>query len=202
MDYNSQRKKMALPEYGRNIQKMVDYVVTIEDREERNHAARTIIDVMGNLYPYLRDIADFKHKLWDHIAIMADFKLDIDYPYDPPSPAMLLEKPNSVPYNQHRIKMRHYGHNLEEMVKAASDNFEDGETKEVLIELLANHMKKSYLTWNKDSVADEKILKDLKILSFEKIDREGMQLAEVKSMANKPRKKNGAHRHHKKNDKN
>lgn len=201
MDYNTQRKKMPLPEYGRNIQQMVDHLMTLEDRDERNRAAQTIIDVMGNLYPYLRDIADFKHKLWDHIAIMTDFKLDIDYPYDPPSPDMLLEKPNTVPYNSHKIRRRHYGFNLEEMIRAAAE-FDEGEEKEALVGLIANHMKKSYLTWNKDAVADDKIIEDLKILSKEKIDRKGMQLAEVKPMVTKPvrPKKNVPHRGYKKND--
>ncbi len=200
MDYNSQRKKMALPEYGRNIQQMVDHLLTIEDRTERNRAAQTIIDVMGNLYPYLRDIADFKHKLWDHIAIMADFKLDIDYPYDPPSPELLTEKPKTVSYNRHRIKIRHYGYNIEDMIDAAI-KYEEGPEKELLIELLANHMKKSFLTWNKDAVTDEKIMEDLKILSKGKIDKPGMQLAEVKSMAvtKQKNKKQGGYKNHKKN---
>lgn len=204
MDYNSQRKKMPLPEYGRNIQKMVDHLLTIEDREERNLAARTIIDVMGNLYPYLRDIADFKHKLWDHIAIMADFKLDIDYPYEPPSPAMLQEKPNLIPYTQNRIRRRHYGYTLESMIQEAV-KFEDGEEKEILIKLLANHMKKSFLVWNKDTVDDNKIIQDLKDLSKGEIQREDIQLAETKNILNRNRgggggggKKNGGHR--RKND--
>lgn len=197
MDYNSQRKKMPLPEYGRNIQKMVDHLLTIEDREERNRAARTIIDVMGNLYPYLRDISDFKHKLWDHIAIMADFKLDIDYPYEPPSPAMLHERPRSVPYDQHNVKARHYGYVLEMMINEASE-FEEGDEKEVLIELLANHMKKSYLAWNKDSVDDEKIIQDLKFLSKGKIHRDDLQLAETKNILNRSKPKKNGQQHRKK----
>src|SRR6056297_2499340 len=100
MDYNTKRPKLPMPEYGRNIQRMVDHLATIEDREQRNRSAQKVIDVMGNLYPYLRDVAEYKHKLWDHLAIMSDFKLDIDYPYDPPSPDILLEKPHKVPYNQ------------------------------------------------------------------------------------------------------
>ena len=96
-DYNTSRKKLALPEYGRNVQNMVDLLLQIEDRETRNKAAKSIVDVMGNLYPYLRDVPDFKHKLWDHLAIMAEFKLDIDYPYEPPSPDILTEKPKRVP---------------------------------------------------------------------------------------------------------
>ncbi len=109
-DYNTSRKKLALPEYGRNIHNMVELILQMEDREKRNQAALAVIDVMGTLNPYLRDIPDFKHKLWDHLAIMADFKLDIDYPYNPPSPDILTEKPNKVPYCQRNIKHRHYGY--------------------------------------------------------------------------------------------
>lgn len=188
MDYNSQRKKLPLPEYGRNIQNMVDYLLTIEDREKRNKSARAVIDVMGNLYPYLRDVAEFNHKLWDHLAIMADFKLDIDYPYEPPTPDILTEKPNIVPYNQHDIKYKHYGLVMEKMIERIGD-FE-GEEREVLINLLANHMKKSYLVWNKDAVEDSKILMDLEEFSDDKfkVDQE-MKLTEVKNIMGKPKKK-------------
>ncbi len=201
MDYNSNRTKMPLPEYGRNIQNMVDHVMSIEDRNERIKAAQTVIDVMGNLNPHLRDIADFKHKLWDHLAIMADFKLDIDYPYDPPSPALLESKPNQIPYNQNYVKYKHYGLTLQMMIKEAI-NFEDGEKKELLISLLANHMKKSYLLWNKDSVADEKIIDDLRNLSLGKINKDGMQLAEIKVSQPRSRPKKhsgGGHRNYKRN---
>jgi hypothetical protein len=187
MDYNSKRKKMALPEYGRNIQNMVDYLLTIEDREERNRAAQTVIDVMGNLNPQLRDISDFKHKLWDHIAIMADFKLDIDYPYDPPSPDLLNEKPSKVPYIQHPIKYKHYGFTMEEMIKEAA-KFENGKEKDMLVSMLANQMKKSYLTWNKDSVEDVKILNDLYELSKGRIKSEGLELADTRSILGKQQK--------------
>lgn len=188
MDYNSQRKKLPLPEYGRNIQNMVDHVLTIEDRDERNRAAKTVIDVMGNLYPYLRDVAEFNHKLWDHLAIMTDFKLDIDYPYEPPSPDILTEKPNTVPYNQHNIKYKHYGLVMEKMIQKIAE-FE-GEEKEVLTKQLANHMKKSFLVWNKDAVEDDKIFMDMEELSDGKLKLEPeMQLADVKSLIGKPKKK-------------
>lgn len=188
MDYNSQRKKLPLPEYGRNIQNMVDHLMTIEDREERNRAANTIIDVMGNLYPFLRDVAEFNHKLWDHIAIMTDFKLDIDYPYEPPTPDILTEKPNRVPYNQNTIKYRHYGLVIEQMIEKVAD-FED-EEREILIQQLANQMKKSYLAWNKDAVEDDKILMDLEELSGGKIKTSNtIQLTETKSILGKPNKK-------------
>ncbi len=188
MDYNSKRKKLPLPEYGRNIQNMVDYLFTIEDRDKRNRSAQTVIDVMGNLYPYLRDVAEFKHKLWDHLAIMSEFKLDIDYPYDPPTPDILTEKPNIVPYPQKKIKYMHYGYTMELLIKKAAEM--EGEEKEIMLELLANHMKKSYLTWNKDSVDDSKIFKDLKELSKGNlVADENLQLTETKAILGKPKKK-------------
>jgi hypothetical protein len=187
MDYNSNRKKLALPEYGRNIQNMVDYLLTLEDREKRNKSAQTVIDVMGNLYPYLRDVAEFKHKLWDHLAIMADFKLDIDYPYDPPSPDILTERPNKVPYNQHNIRWKHYGRTMELMIAKIND-FE-GEEREIMIEQLANHMKKSFLNWNKDAVEDQKIFQDLEYLSKGTIEiPEGLELADPKTLIGKKKK--------------
>jgi len=189
MDYNSQRKKLPLPEYGRNIQNMVDFLFTIEDREKRNRHAQTVIDVMGNLYPYLRDVAEFKHKLWDHLAIMSDFKLEIDYPYDPPTPDILTEKPSKVPYSQNRIKYRHYGRTMELLIDSASEM--EGEEKEIMIELLANHMKKSYLVWNKDAVGDDKIFLDLIELSRGKLKPEKeIKLSEIKQLIGSPKSKN------------
>lgn len=189
MDYNSQRKKLPLPEYGRNIQNMVDYLFTIEDRDKRNRSAQTVIDVMGNLYPYLRDVAEFKHKLWDHLAIMSEFRLDIDYPYNPPTPDILTEKPNIVPYHQNKIRYRHYGFIMESLIRKTAE-MED-EDKEELVELLANHMKKSYAAWNKDGVEDEKIFEDLKELSRGKLDiaREDIKLADVKTVSPPKQKK-------------
>lgn len=184
-DYNTSRKKLALPEYGRNVQNMVDLLMAIEDRDTRNRAAKAIIDVMGNLYPYLRDVPDFKHKLWDHLAIMADFKLDIDYPYDPPSPDILTEKPHSVPYQQGSIRYRYYGKTMEMMIKKATE-FENGPEKDVLIFQLASHMKKSYLSYNKDSVDDAIIFQDLDMLSGGNLKPSGMELAEVKVTQTKP----------------
>lgn len=182
MYYNTQRKKLPLPEYGRNIQNMVDYLFTVGDRDKRNRSAQVVIDVMGNLYPYLRDVAEFKHKLWDHLAIMSDFKLDIDYPYDPPTPDILTEKPNIVPYPQTKIRYKHYGFIMESLIKKTAET--EGEEKEILVELLANHMKKSYVAWNKDGVDDEKIFLDLKELSRGKLNlsKNDIQLADAKVM--------------------
>lgn len=177
-----------MPEYGRNIQNMVDHLFTIEDRDKRNQSAQAIIDVMGNLYPYLRDVAEYKHKLWDHIAIMSDFKLDIDYPYDPPSPDILTEKPHRVPYNQNDIKLKHYGLIVQKMIDAAIDM--EGEEQRILIEQTANQMKKLYLAWNKDSVEDEKIFLDFEELSGNKLKvPRDIQLADVRVQTVQPQGK-------------
>jgi hypothetical protein len=164
-DYNTQRKKMKLPEYGRNIHKMVEHIMTIEDRQERMSAVKALIDVMGTMYPYLRDINEFKHKLWDHIALISDFKLDIDYPYDPPKPETFSEKPRLVPYQQSEISYRHYGKIIEQFIRATAQMDDENPAKKSNTELLANQMKKSYLLWNKDAVEDNKIFKDLEELS-------------------------------------
>ncbi|MGL4228865.1 MAG: DUF4290 domain-containing protein [Tannerellaceae bacterium] len=164
MRYNTEQKKLSLPEYGRNIQNMVDYCLTIQDRGERKRCANSIINIMGNMFPHLRDVNDFKHILWDHLAIMADFKLDIDYPYEVIKKEDLYTRPKRLPYNNLRIRYRHYGRILESMIKEARE-YEDGAKKEQLVQLLANHMKKSFLTWNKEVVDDAKIFDDLDELS-------------------------------------
>lgn len=181
-DYNTQRKRMALPEYGRNVQKMVDHIKTIEDRDERNRAAKTIIQIMGNLNTHLRDVGDFKHKLWDHLALIASFELDIDSPYPVPEPAKFIEKPKQVPYRQGEIKYLHYGRIIELMINAATE-MEDGEEKEYLTTLIVNQMKKSYITWNRGQVADEVIIKDMKILSGGKLKMtDGVKILEVRDL--------------------
>jgi len=190
MDYNSNRSKLAIPEYGRNLQNMVNHIMTIEDRNERNRAARTIIDIMGTMYPYLRDINDFKHKLWDHLAVMTNFQLDIDYPYTPPSPEFFNTPPRRIPYDNNKIKYRHYGKTIETLIEKASV-YEDEKERELLIKLIANHMKKSFVTWNKDSVTDDKILMDIEELSNGKIKCSEMVLAETKDLIHRtPKKQN------------
>ena len=155
MKYNTQEKAMPMPEYGRAVQKMVDHAVTIEDRAERQRCANTIIAVMGNMYPQLRDVAEFKHKLWDHLAIMADFKLDIDYPYELVAPETLHPIPEHLPYPKGGIRYRHYGRILGEMIEKAVE-LEDEEERKQLVDLIAVRMKKSFIGWNKDGVEDQK----------------------------------------------
>ena len=200
-DYNTQRKKMTLPEYGRNVQKMIDHIKSIEDREERNRAAKTIIQIMGNFNTHLRDIEDFKHKLWDHLAIIADFELDIDSPYPFPEAQKLNAKPNEIPYMQGNIRFLHYGRIIELMIEAAID-FEDGEKKEYLTTLIVNQMKKSYITWNRSQVADEVIINDLKLLSHGKLKiTDGVKILETKELMPVANKKSQSKPHGKQNNK-
>ncbi|MCX6326178.1 MAG: DUF4290 domain-containing protein [Bacteroidia bacterium] len=181
-DYNTQRKRMALPEYGRNVQKMVDHIKTIEDRDERNRAAKTIIQIMGNLNTHLRDVGDFKHKLWDHLALIANFELDIDSPYPVPEPSKFVEKPKQVPYKQGDIRYLHYGRIIELLIDAACE-MEDGDEKEYLTTLIVNQMKKSYITWNRGQVADEVIIGNMKLLSKGKLKMtEGVKILEVREL--------------------
>lgn len=188
-DYNTQREKMALPEYGRNVQKMVNHIKTLQDREERSRAAKTLVQIMGNLNPQIRDVGDFKHKLWDHLAIIADFDLDIDSPYPLPELAKLVEKPNEIPYNQGDIRFLHYGRIIEIMIDVVSE-MEDGEEKEYLTTLIVNQMKKSYITWNRSQVSDEVIISDMKLLSGGRLKMtDGVKILEVKELVPPVKKK-------------
>jgi hypothetical protein len=188
-DYNTNRPKLILPEYGRNIQKMVEYIMSVEDREERNRLAQAVIIIMGNMNPHLRDINDFKHKLWDHLAIMSDFRLDIDYPYEIPKPEEFAEKPRRVKYNIRDIRYRHYGSIVENLIEEAV-KLPPGDDKDTLTKLIANHMKKSYLAWNRDSVTDEIIFNDLYELSGRRLNvKEGVKLSDQKDFQKGKRNK-------------
>lgn len=191
-DYNTRRPDMVIPEYGRNIQKMVEHAISVEDREERNKVARSIINVMGQLNPHLRDITDFKHKLWDHIFIISDFKLDVDSPYPIPDKETIFKKPEPLNYPQSRIRFKHYGKSTEEIIAKAIE-MEDGDEKNELIKLIANLMKKSYLMWNRDSVDDSLILSDLETLSKGKLKvTEGFVLTQTNEILAQNKKKKAA----------
>ncbi len=183
LEYNSERPKMIIPEYGRHIQKLVDHCIALPTKEERNTMAKAIIDVMGNLQPHLRDVPDFKHKLWDQLYIMSDFKLDVDSQYEKPSEEELKEKPHSLPYPKSASKYRFYGTNIQTMIDVAL-TWEEGELKEALEFSIANHMKKCFLNWNKDTVDDAVIFNHLYELSDGKIDLRGKEdeLAEAKNL--------------------
>ncbi|MEY2738533.1 MAG: hypothetical protein RL259_442 [Bacteroidota bacterium] len=169
LEYNSQRSHLIIPEYGRHLQKLIDQATAIEDREERNKAARYIISVMGSLNPHLRDVLDFQHKLWDQLFIMSDFNLDVDSPYPIPSKDILTQKPDRLAYPQNFPKYRFYGNNIKYMIDVAN-SWEESELKSALVLVIANHMKKCYLSWNKDTVTDEVIFEHLMELSGGKLN--------------------------------
>jgi hypothetical protein len=169
LEYNAERSHLIIPEYGRHLQKLINQATAIEDREERNKAAKYIIQVMGNLNPHLRDVLDFQHKLWDQIFIMSDFKLDVDSPYPVPTTEVLQLKPDVLKYPQNFPKYRYYGNNITYMI-AVANKWEDSEMKNALVKVIANHMKKSYLSWNKDTVQDDVIFEHLFELSGGKLN--------------------------------
>jgi Domain of unknown function (DUF4290) len=163
-DYNSTRNKLILSEYGRNVQNMVKYIVSLPTREERNRYAQVVIDLMGFLNPHLRDVADFKHKLWDHLHIISNFEIDVDSPYPKPAPDAIHFKPEPLKYPHQRIRYKHYGKTIELMIDKAR-GIDDPDRKRHMVQAIANFMKMAYVQWNKDSVADEIILSDLYNLS-------------------------------------
>ena len=167
--YNTQKKKLIIPEYGRHIHQMIDQAVALKDKEKRDKMAKAIIGVMGNLNPHLRDVPDFKHKLWAQLFIMSDFQLDVDSPFDKPSKEVYEKrKPNKLDYPQNYPKYRFYGNNIKRMIDFTIewDNFD---LKEKLILTIANHMKKCFLNWNKEAVDDQVILDHLLDLSDGKL---------------------------------
>ncbi len=199
LEYNGERPHLIIPEYGRHIQKLVDHCIAIENVEERNKMAKAIIDVMGNLQPHLRDVPDFKHKLWDQLFIMADFKLDVESPYEKPEKEVLQAKPEPLVYPKSASKYRFYGNNIQTMIDTAL-TWEEGDAREALYFAIANHMKKCYLNWNKDTVDDAVIFKHLNELSKGSIvlsDR-NEPLSEIKDLMRK-RKPTGKARQKKKN---
>lgn len=180
--YNSQRPDLIIPEYGRNIQKMVEYAMTLEDREERNKCVKAILSVMGQLFPYLRDIEDFNHKLWDHLYIMSDFKLDVDSSYPIPDPEELDAPPARMNYPKGDVRFGHYGRYVERMIEKCL-SLEEGEERQAFTISIANLMKQNALNWNRSTVTDDVILKDLSTLSGGKIRIEGdIELHAVKTI--------------------
>lgn len=164
MEYNTQRGKLLLPEYGRNVQEMIAHAMEIPERSERNKAARAIIEVMGQLNPHLRDVDDFKHKLWTHLFVMSDFKLEVDSPYDIPAQETLNSKPDRMIYPKSKIKFGHYGKYTEEILRQ-SVNVTAEDERDFLKITMANFMKKQYVAYNNDAVENHVIANQLKDLS-------------------------------------
>lgn len=198
LEYNTEREKLIIPEYGRHIQKMVNQAKAIEDREERNKVAKSIIAVMGNLQPHLRDVSDFQHKLWDQLFIMSDFELDVDSPFEKPSKEQLEEHPEPLDYPQNYPKYRFYGNNIKRMIDVAV-KWDKGEMREALEFTIANHMKKCFLNWNRDTVDDEVIFKHLFELSNGEINL-AKKDEDLKDAHRLTRKKGGKSNHRKKSN--
>lgn len=164
LSYNTERAQLFIPEYGRNVQNMINYAKQIESREERNLAARAIIDVMGQLNPHLRDVEDYTHKLWTHLYIMSNFEIDVDSPYEIPEPESLRERPRTMNYPRNKSKYGHFGHYTEKIIKEVAST-EDEEEKEYMTELLANLLKRNYLVFHTQNVENKAIASHLKELS-------------------------------------
>lgn len=199
LEYNSSRNKLVISEYGRHIQKLVEHAMTLKNKDERQKMANGIIDIMGELNPQLRDVVDFKHKLWDHLFVISNFELDVDSPYEKPIIEKLFEKPEPLAYPNSKIKYNHYGKVIELMIDEAI-KMEDQELKSKLVIAIANQMKKSYVNWNLDTVEDEVILNQLTKLSKSKLSvPEGTELSKFTP---NPKQQNPHARKKKKNNRN
>ncbi|MBO4558351.1 MAG: DUF4290 domain-containing protein [Bacteroidales bacterium] len=187
MDYNTYREKLILPEYGRHVQKMIERVKGIEDKEKRNEQIQAVVNVMALLNPSLREYPDYKRKLWDHVYVIAGYDIDIDSPYEAPTPAKAAAKPEPIPIDKTPIKASCYGRNIENMIDLVA-GIEDETVRVEMIRNLARYMRQQYLIWNKDSVADETILKDMARLAEGKLEiPEGLELGAVHGEFNRPR---------------
>ena len=202
LEYNTEREDLIIPEYGRHIKKMIDYVSSLKSKDERNKLSNAIISVMGNLQPHLRDVPDFQHKLWDQLFIMSDFKLDVDSPFEKPSKDILDSKPLPLEYPQSFPKYRFYGNNIKIMIDEAV-KWDNSDKKDALIFTIANHMKKCFLNWNKDNVEDQVIFEHLYELSDSKIDIKNSNIELLdSSVLIRTKKKFSNKKYPKKNNKN
>ena len=184
LDYNTEREKLAMPEYGRNVLKMVEDVKRIEDRTKRSEQARAVVRVMEILNPQVHSADNWEQKLWDHLYIMAGYDLDVDSPYPMPSPEQRKSRPEIIPLKKKPIKATHYGRNIESIIDLIASEPE-GEMKTAMIRSLAMSMRQQYLIWNKDSVADTTIFSDIEKLSEYRIKvPEGLTLSRISSDSN------------------
>ena len=193
MEYNTNRTKLLMPEYGRNIQQMVEYCKSLPSKEERNEVAKTIVEFMGQRNPHLRDEENYKHKLWDHLYILADYDLDVDAPYPFPTREELAQKPNRMDYPSFDNEYKFYGKSILQLIDKAIE-LEEGEEKEALIQVIANNMKKSYNVYNKEHVQDEVIFRHLKELSQDKLDLTGIETLDKSKIYHSSRNKRNNHK--------
>lgn len=172
MEYNTQREKLKINGYGRNIYKLIEYTKKIEDRDKRNSMALAIVDIMSQMSPESKDVKDYKRKYWVHLMILAKWELDIDIPYDITPEETVEFAPHPLAYNQGKVAYRHYGTIIENMVKKAAE-YPEGEERDELVRLIAHAMKRNYLLWNRDTVED-----DLISLQLQKISGDQLQVPE------------------------
>ncbi|MFT4985685.1 MAG: hypothetical protein ACI81Y_002320 [Glaciecola sp.] len=201
MEYNAEREHLILPEYGRNIQKMVAHAKTVEDREERNKVMGAIIKLMGMMNPHLRDVDDYNHKLWDHAFMLADFDIDVESPYPVPARESFTSKPNNVPYPKGKIRYGHFGKSVQHMIDTLEDEKDAEKQKGMAVETM-NLMKRFYVVWNGETIADNTIFTQFKELCKKgfNMDYTDIVLAEVK--AEKQPNTNTNPKRHKKGGKN
>ena len=202
-DYNTTRSDLILAEYGRNVQNMVKYIIDLPTKEERNKYAQAVIDLMGFLNPHLRDVADFKHKLWDHLHIISDYKIDVDSPYPKPTAEAALVKPAHIGYPQQKIRYKHYGKTVEKLIEKTIAE-ENPERKASMVQGVANFMKMAYVQWNKDNVSDEVIFKNLRELSdgnLELDENVNLQKVEFRPQVNRQNNNNNRGRQNNNNNK-
>lgn len=183
MEYNTQREKLGMPEYGRNVLKMVEQLKAIEDRDKRSEQARAVVKVMETLNPSVRSQENYEQKLWDHLYIISGFDLDVDAPYPCPVAEEFEKKPVPLPMKGTKIKASHYGRNIERIIELICEQ-EEGEVRDYLVKSLATYMRQQYLIWNKDSVDDTTIFADIEKLSEGRIKvAEGVTLNKLSSDA-------------------
>lgn len=196
MKYNTQREKLQMPEYGRGIQQMIEYAVTIEDRAERQRCAESIFSVMMDMQPQLREQPDYKHRIWDHIAYISNYRLDIDYPFEITRLGYEAQKPEPMKYPMKEIRQRQYGHLIEEALKLLAE-MPEGEARDELLAQVANQMKQSLFIWNRDAMDEEKVESDIAHYTGGKVklDLENFHFAPVQTL---PRQDGGGKKKKKK----
>lgn len=160
MEYNTARNHLIMKEYGRNVQRMIEYIMTLKDREHRQQQVTAVIELMGILQPHLRNVEDFRHKLWDHLFLVSDFKLDVDSPYPIPTKETLRAKPDRLPYPKKHPRHRHFGKNLERVIDKALET-DNPEMRDGFVQVIGNYMKLAYGNWHKENVHDEAIRAEL-----------------------------------------
>ena len=188
-NYNLGRKKLMLPEYGRNVHQMIEYLRSIHDRDLRSQQARVVVDVMGNINPVLRDTADFKHKLWDHLFIMAGFELDVDSPYPIPSPEILEVKPHKMEYPHGKIRFKHYGKNIEQALSTLK-NIDDEAVKTQIAGNIAKYMRAKSYEYNQEHPNNEVIMKDIRLMSDNSVTIDEVALNSLRNDYKQPRMNN------------